>query len=129
MSVDELRARIVTLETEIELQKELLKKLEKDKSLVQHQLNAALDPVTRLPLEISSEIFLQFLAPTRSPTGKQDVPTVLLRICNAWTDTALSTPRLWTTVRIQFPCGDDFSEVLRIWFQRARNLPLSVSMF
>ncbi|KAJ6477633.1 hypothetical protein C8R45DRAFT_1216580 [Mycena sanguinolenta] len=35
MSVDELRARIVTLDSEIALQKKLLKKLETDMSLVQ----------------------------------------------------------------------------------------------
>ncbi|KAJ6477635.1 hypothetical protein C8R45DRAFT_363629, partial [Mycena sanguinolenta] len=126
MSVDELRARIAAIGSEIEVQKKLLKKLETDRSLVQCQLNAALDPVARLPLEISSEIFLHSLA--ASHTGKQDVPTVLLRICHNWTDIALSRPRLWTSIRIQFPCGEDFAEVLRIWFQRARNLPLSVSI-
>ncbi|KAJ6477616.1 hypothetical protein C8R45DRAFT_363395, partial [Mycena sanguinolenta] len=126
MSVDELRARIVTLNSEIELQKKLLDKLEKDKKIVQCQLNTALDPVARLPLEISSDIFLQSL-PTR-PSGEQEVPAVLLRICHAWTDIALATPRFWTTVCIHFPCGDDFAEVLPIWLQRARNFPLSVSI-
>ncbi|KAJ6477621.1 hypothetical protein C8R45DRAFT_1076862 [Mycena sanguinolenta] len=124
MSVEELRARIVTLGSEIELQIKLLKKLESDKIRALRQLNAALDPVARLPLEISSEIFSHSLA--ASSTGKQDYPTGLLRICNAWTNIALSTPRLWTTVRIHFPCGDDFADVLSIWFKRARNLPLSI---
>ncbi|KAJ6477608.1 hypothetical protein C8R45DRAFT_779783, partial [Mycena sanguinolenta] len=91
---------IMTLDGEIKLQKKLLKKLEEDRILALRQLNTALDPVARLPLEISSEIFLQSLTP--SPTGKQDVPIALLRICNAWTNIALSTPRLWTTVRIHF---------------------------
>ncbi|KAF7375506.1 hypothetical protein MSAN_00438600 [Mycena sanguinolenta] len=126
MSIEALRVRIVTLDSEIELQKKLLKKLEKDRSLTQRQLNAALDPVARLPLEVSSEIFLQSLP--ASPGGKKDVPIVLLGICNAWTDIALATPRLWTTVRVRFPCGDDFAEVLPVWFQRAGNHPLSVSI-
>ncbi|KAJ6477624.1 hypothetical protein C8R45DRAFT_363451, partial [Mycena sanguinolenta] len=126
MSVEKLRARIVELDSEIGLQKKILEKLEVDKIYVLHQLNAALDPVARLPLEISSEIFLQSLAP--SPTGEQDVPTALLRICNAWSGIALSTPRLWTTIRIQFPCGDDCAEVLLNWFKRARNLPLSIAI-
>ncbi|KAJ6477613.1 hypothetical protein C8R45DRAFT_363383 [Mycena sanguinolenta] len=126
MSVEQLRARIVELDSEIELQKKLLEKLETDKICVLHQLNAALDPVARLPREISSEIFLLSLAP--SPTGEQDVPTALLRICNAWSGIALSTPRLWTTVRIHFPCGDHCAEVLLNWFKRARNLPLSISI-
>ncbi|KAJ6477594.1 hypothetical protein C8R45DRAFT_1076848 [Mycena sanguinolenta] len=127
MSIDALRARIAAIDSEIELQKKLLEKLETDKIRVLHQLNAVVDPVARFPLEISSEIFLQSL-PALSPTGKQDVPTGLLRICNAWTDIALSTPRLWTTVCIRFPCGDHCAEVLLNWFKRARNLPLSISI-
>ncbi|KAF7375500.1 F-box domain-containing protein [Mycena sanguinolenta] len=126
MSVDSLRARIATLDSEIELQKRLLRRLENDKSLAQQQLNAALDPMARLPLEISSEIFFQSLS--MRPSGEQDVPTVLLRICHAWTDIALAAPRLWTTVGIHFPCGDHFAEVLPIWFQQAGNFPLSVSI-
>ncbi|KAF7375486.1 hypothetical protein MSAN_00436600 [Mycena sanguinolenta] len=29
---------------------------------------------------------------------------------------------------MHFPCGDDFAEVLAIWFRRARSHPLSISM-
>ncbi|KAF7375476.1 hypothetical protein MSAN_00435600 [Mycena sanguinolenta] len=124
MSVEALRARIVTLDSEIERQKNLLGKLEEDKIRTLRQLNAALDPVAHLPLEISSEIFLQSLA--ASPGEAPGLPTRLLHICNAWTDIALSTARLWTTVPIHFPCGDECAEILSIWFQRARNRPLSV---
>ncbi|KAJ7640358.1 hypothetical protein DFH06DRAFT_1301955 [Mycena polygramma] len=52
-SVEELRANIAKLSTEIDLQKQLLKNLERDKNVMQRQLNAVLDPVARLPLEIS----------------------------------------------------------------------------
>ncbi|KAJ6477593.1 hypothetical protein C8R45DRAFT_363202 [Mycena sanguinolenta] len=125
MSVEALRAHIVTLDGEIELQKKFLKKLEEDRILALRQLNIALDPVARLPFEISSDILLQSLV--ASPSGEHwVVPTVLLRICTAWADIALATPALWTTVRIRFPCGDDLAAVLPIWFQRARNLPLTI---
>jgi hypothetical protein len=50
---------IKELSSEITLQKKLLKQLEHDKSLLQGQLNTVVDPSERLPLEISSEIFLQ----------------------------------------------------------------------
>ncbi|KAF7375490.1 F-box domain-containing protein [Mycena sanguinolenta] len=123
-SIEELRAHIVKLDSEIDLQTKLLKNLERDKGLAQRQLNAALDPVARLPPEISSEIFLQSLS--ASPSGKQGLPTALLSICNAWTDIVLATPALWTTVHIHFPCGEDLAENLPMWFQRARNLPLSI---
>ncbi|KAJ7318033.1 hypothetical protein DFH08DRAFT_1036766 [Mycena albidolilacea] len=61
MSIQELHTRIAKLEAEIVLQRELLKNLERDKGLIQRQLNAALDPMERLPLEISSDIFLRSL--------------------------------------------------------------------
>ncbi|KAJ6477604.1 hypothetical protein C8R45DRAFT_363353 [Mycena sanguinolenta] len=120
MSVDELRARIVQLDSEIELQKKLLEQLEKDKILVRRQLNAVLDPMARLPLEISSDILLRF------HTSHRGVPSVLLKICTAWTDIALATPALWTGINIEFPCRDNFAKVLPIWFQRARSRPLSI---
>ncbi|KAJ7242388.1 hypothetical protein B0H12DRAFT_1236782 [Mycena haematopus] len=125
MSVPELRARIMELDTEINLQRELLKKLEHDKSLVQRQLNAVFDPMARLPLEICSEIFLQSLSPLPQP-GASDVPTLLLNICNAWSAIALSTPDLWSAIQIEFPCTDGLARLLRIWFERAHNRPLSV---
>ncbi|KAJ6510693.1 hypothetical protein C8R45DRAFT_1068649 [Mycena sanguinolenta] len=120
-SVAELRARILKLDTEIDLQRELLKKLEHDRNLARRQLNATFDPMARLPFEISSEIFLLF-------RGAPHVPTVLLNICHAWADIALATPSLWTAVHIDFPCRDGLAEVLPIWFQRARNRPLSMSI-
>ncbi|KAJ7788795.1 hypothetical protein B0H13DRAFT_1676394, partial [Mycena leptocephala] len=94
MSVQELRARIDKLSTEIVLQRRLLEKLEKDKSLVQRQLNSVLDPVARFPLEISSEIFLCCLPPLPEAAAHH-FPMLLLKICNAWTSIALSTPALW----------------------------------
>ncbi|KAJ7208435.1 hypothetical protein B0H12DRAFT_430293 [Mycena haematopus] len=122
MSVQEL-ARCVEFDTENDQQRDLqLKKQDYDRSLAQRELNAARDPLARLPFEISSEIFLQFRS------GARRVSTVLLRICNAWTDIALATPGLWTTVSIGFPCGDGLAEILPIWFQRARNRPMSISI-
>ncbi|KAF7375493.1 F-box domain-containing protein [Mycena sanguinolenta] len=53
---------------------------------------------------------------------------MLLGICSAWSDIALATPALWTTIHIHFPCGDDFAKVLPIWFLRARSRPLSISI-
>ncbi|KAJ7851546.1 hypothetical protein B0H13DRAFT_1643911, partial [Mycena leptocephala] len=101
-SIQDLRARIEKLLTEIDLQKEVLKKLEHDKSLLQRQLNTALDPVARLPFEISSEIFLQSLPDFVEP-GAHHAPMLLLIICNTWTNVVLSTPALWASIHIAFP--------------------------
>jgi hypothetical protein len=124
MSVQELRARIAKFSTEIDLQKEVLKKLEREKSLVQRQLNAVLDPVARLPFEISTEIFLQ----TFHPYIQQPCAMLLLNICHSWTVIALSTPDLWSTIEIKFPCGSGLKKFLPIWLRRAGNRPLSISL-
>ncbi|KAJ7893363.1 hypothetical protein B0H14DRAFT_2186418, partial [Mycena olivaceomarginata] len=83
---------------------ELMTKLEKDKSLVQHQLNAVVDAVARLPLEISSQIFLHILDPSPVPKpGVRHAFMVLLNVCDGWTTIALFTPDLWTAIHIVFP--------------------------
>ncbi|KAF7348249.1 F-box domain-containing protein [Mycena sanguinolenta] len=126
MSVQELRARITKLDTEIDLQKEVLRKLERDKSLVQRQLNAVFDPIARLSLEICSEIFRQCLRGPIAQPGADAAPVQLLTVCNTWTDIALSTPDLWVGIEIQIPCTEGMKQLLPIWFQRARNRPVSV---
>ncbi|KAJ7453624.1 hypothetical protein B0H11DRAFT_1665734, partial [Mycena galericulata] len=97
MSVEELQARIAKISADIELQKAVLKNLERSKILFQRQLNSVRDPVARLPLEISSEIFIQCLPPLPVP-GAHRAPMLLLNVCNAWTGIALSTPALWASI-------------------------------
>jgi hypothetical protein len=127
MSIRELRVRIDELSREIDLQKELMTKLEKDKSLVQHQLNAVVDPVARLPLEISSQIFLHILDPSPVPKpGAHHALMVLFNVCDGCTTIALSTPDLWTAIHIVFPLTNDFARVLLLWFGRHN---CSVSLF
>ncbi|KAJ7757765.1 hypothetical protein DFH07DRAFT_772756 [Mycena maculata] len=91
MSVEELRASIEQISVDIERQREVLKKLETNKSLLQRRLNAVLDPVARLPLEISSEIFFQCLPPLPE-RGTRFLPMIFLNICNSWSRIAISTP-------------------------------------
>ncbi|KAJ7472172.1 hypothetical protein FB451DRAFT_1559305 [Mycena latifolia] len=128
MSVQELQARISEVSADIDRQKEVLTKLEKSKTALQRQLNAVRDPVARLPLEISSEIFVQCLPPITPRPGARHVPMLLLNICSAWTEIALSTSALWASIYIIFPRAEGFSDVIRTWLKRARNLPLSISL-
>ncbi|KAF7338179.1 F-box domain-containing protein [Mycena venus] len=65
--------------------------MEEENGPAQPQLDAIPDPVARLPLELSSEIFLQCL-PTRPKPGSHTAPMLLVNVCRAWTDTALATP-------------------------------------
>ncbi|KAJ7649936.1 hypothetical protein FB45DRAFT_1050056 [Roridomyces roridus] len=105
----QLEAQIEQISLEIERQKDVLQKLESDKIILQRQLNAERDPLARLPLEISSEIFLQCV-PLRPefPSGHSQpqphlAPLLLLNVCHSWTDIALSTPALWASIRVGFP--------------------------
>ncbi|KAF7333481.1 F-box domain-containing protein [Mycena venus] len=124
MSVEELQARIDKLAADIDLQREVLKQLESSKSAAQGQLNAIRDPMARLPLEISSMIFLRCLPRSHPKPTARTAPMLLLNVCHAWTDIALSIPVLWTAIHIDF----QGVELLRTWLQRARNYALSVSL-
>ncbi|KAJ7449997.1 hypothetical protein B0H11DRAFT_2077966 [Mycena galericulata] len=127
MFEEELEARLEKISADIERQKEALERLEISRILVQRQLNAIRDPVARLPLEISSEIFIHCLPPHPEP-GAHNIPMLLLNICKAWSDIALSTPVLWAAIRVVFPRAQGFKEVFGVWLQRARNRPLSISL-
>ncbi|KAJ7621605.1 hypothetical protein DFH06DRAFT_773949 [Mycena polygramma] len=127
MSVEELRARVAELTTKIELQKTLLKDLEKEKSSVLRKLNSVFDPVARLPLELSTEIFLQTL-PIYPKPGVNHAPMLFLNICHAWAEIALSLSPLWASIGIDLPRAEGFDELLQVWFQRAGNRFLSVSI-
>ncbi|KAJ7046944.1 hypothetical protein C8F04DRAFT_1387461 [Mycena alexandri] len=126
MSIKDLATRIEVLSAEIERQKKVLNQLERSKKAAQRQLNALRDPIARLPLEISSEIFLQCIPsyPHWQTPKPRVAPMLLLNVCNAWSNIALSNPALWVALAIDKPCD----EFLQIWLQRARGYPLSVSL-
>jgi hypothetical protein len=126
-SIQELHEHILKLSTKINLKQEIVRKLERDKSLLQQQLNTILDPVARLPLKISSEIFLQSLPAVAELRGSH-APMLLLNICNTWTNIALSTLALWMAINIIFPCAKGFHKVLPNCLQRAGIHPLLISL-
>ncbi|KAJ7757787.1 hypothetical protein DFH07DRAFT_459229 [Mycena maculata] len=127
MSVKQLRDHVQALSVDIDRQRRVLKKLEGDKIIALRQLNAILDPVTWLPLEISSEIFVQSLPPVPEP-GATPIPLLFLNICHSWSHIALSTPALWATIHVEFPRPEGFDHGLEDWLERARNRPLSISL-
>ncbi|KAK6978138.1 hypothetical protein R3P38DRAFT_3235890 [Favolaschia claudopus] len=127
MSVEGLWARIAKLDTEIKAQRELLKQLEREKSQTQYELNMVQDPISRLPFEISSQIFINTLNGFAQP-GPARIPTLFLSVCSSWSSIALGTPDLWSSIHITFPCAGGFTEVLPIWLDRTRNRPLSIAL-
>ncbi|KAJ7701637.1 hypothetical protein B0H14DRAFT_3173603 [Mycena olivaceomarginata] len=99
---------------EIELQKKFLAKLLSDKSLVQRQLNAVLDPVARLPPEISSDIFSTASLPSQRWTSLRpmlavaQIPTSFCFSLSAM----LGQPWLYPP-RIYGPLSTSFSRALK----------------
>ncbi|KAJ7343354.1 hypothetical protein DFH08DRAFT_746875, partial [Mycena albidolilacea] len=123
MALQELLARISQLSAEIDTQSKVLRQLEDSKRAAERQLNAIRDPVARLPLELSSEIFLRCL-PSRPKPGSHIAPMLLTNVCYAWTNIALSTPALWAAIYLDH----QGIEILESWLQRAGGHTLSISL-
>ncbi|KAJ7896295.1 hypothetical protein B0H14DRAFT_3612264, partial [Mycena olivaceomarginata] len=111
---------------------EVLTKLKHERTLARRELNSVLDPVARLPLEISSEIFLSCLATsgTRFPQpGALHLPMLLLNVCDAWSRIAVSTPSLWAGIHILFQDNpQSLQKLVPHWLAGAGNRPLSLSL-
>ncbi|KAJ7641614.1 hypothetical protein FB45DRAFT_1125547 [Roridomyces roridus] len=126
MLIHDLETQIHEIAEEIERQKHTLRRLEYSKSLLQRELNSRCDPFAKLPINISSAIFRLSVPLHSFRPGIETEPILLLNICHAWTDIALSTPALWTTIRINFPCPSSSIHILQTFLQRARSHPLDL---
>ncbi|KAJ6463984.1 hypothetical protein C8R45DRAFT_505540 [Mycena sanguinolenta] len=125
VTVEELLARIDKLAADIETQKEVLRRLEESRCTAQRELNAMRDPMARLPVEISSRIFLHCLPPCPSPSTQHAAPMLLTNVCKAWTDISLSTSALWNAIHLHHSRAD----VLQSWLHRAQRRLLSLSLY
>ncbi|KAJ7858978.1 hypothetical protein B0H13DRAFT_2075542 [Mycena leptocephala] len=124
-SVPELRTHIDELSSAIDAQMRILRDLENKRSKAQSELNSILDPMAKLPVEVSSDIFLLCISDTPRP-DPYCAPMLFLNICHLWSDIALATPTLWASIDIESHSrGAHFDELCKIWLSRARNLPLS----
>ncbi|KAJ7661917.1 hypothetical protein DFH06DRAFT_1397700 [Mycena polygramma] len=74
--------------------------LRDEQALVQERLDSYKYPVSTLPPEIVSDIFIHFMPPYPScpPLRGPLSPTSLTQICREWRYIALATPALWTAV-------------------------------
>ncbi|KAJ7671931.1 hypothetical protein B0H17DRAFT_947972, partial [Mycena rosella] len=76
----------------------------KAKSDAQSDLNSVLDPMARLPLEISSDIFMRCLPNDSIPMPNPRLaPMVFTRVCRSWNALAISNPSLWARIQIKNP--------------------------
>ncbi|KAJ7457904.1 hypothetical protein B0H11DRAFT_2199507 [Mycena galericulata] len=128
MSAEELQvqALIEDISADIERQEGVLRQLRSNKCAAQRRLNSLRDPVARLPLEVSSSIFVNCL--DRFPTsGARHAPMLFLNVCGAWTSIALSTPELWTRIQLGDGPAADLPRPVDMWFERAGSHALSIS--
>ncbi|KAJ6610399.1 hypothetical protein B0H10DRAFT_1754619, partial [Mycena sp. CBHHK59/15] len=73
-----------------------LGELEESRNAIQTQLDSILTyPILNLPVELVSEIFIHCLPTGNVRPKRSQAPLVLLSICRAWRQIALSTPSLW----------------------------------
>ncbi|KAJ7607952.1 hypothetical protein FB45DRAFT_728740, partial [Roridomyces roridus] len=83
--------RVLQLRTRIEKICTTFDSLERERIVAQSELNAILDPIGKLPVEISSDILRRSLPAT--PSWKE--LSKLLYICRTWKSIMLSMPKLW----------------------------------
>ncbi|KAJ7636750.1 hypothetical protein FB45DRAFT_907248 [Roridomyces roridus] len=128
-SIHELHERIEGLSQAITRQKELLRELEQQRSDARLDLNAILDPVARLPVEVASHLFWQCIPGALDfETSHLRPASLLLRICRRWRAIALATPCLWATIDDAHLPLKDFRGLLELWLARAQSHPISLAM-
>ncbi|KAJ7983028.1 hypothetical protein DFH06DRAFT_1466960 [Mycena polygramma] len=126
-SVDDLRTRRYDLAIALKHHRKVIRDMEKETREVDSQLNALLDPIARLPVELSSDIFLRCLPSTPS-SDSDTAPLLLVQICHSWRVIAHSTPALWAAISIESPSRRGSCTPLDSWLNRAQHLPLSLSI-
>ncbi|KAK7049127.1 hypothetical protein R3P38DRAFT_2607009 [Favolaschia claudopus] len=55
-------------------------------------------------------------------------PLKFLQVCRLWREIAMTCPSLWTGIQINEPTDPQFYEACSNWLERARPLPLSISL-
>ncbi|KJA26281.1 hypothetical protein HYPSUDRAFT_159253 [Hypholoma sublateritium FD-334 SS-4] len=107
-------------------------------------LHTLLSPIRRLPVELLTEIFLhclpreKFILP--SDAGS---PLRLMQVCTQWWRVCITSPQLWTSIKIMLPETQDTppqaelhepssipakTALLDMWVSRSGDLPFSLSI-
>ncbi|KAJ7473270.1 hypothetical protein FB451DRAFT_1035779, partial [Mycena latifolia] len=123
----ELQCRIYALETE--------------RDELKDDLASIVYPILTIPNEITSEIFKHCL-PVGNRRGRprcQMAPLLLTTICRHFRQVCLATPALWTSMKVDLPCGwthttnkvalgKGVAKLVRLWLGRAGSCPLSFTL-
>jgi hypothetical protein len=54
-------------------------------------------------------------------------PILFLNICTTWAEIAFSTPALWVTIHVDFPCAEGFDQLFNSYLTHSRSRMLFVT--
>ncbi|KAF7332470.1 F-box domain-containing protein [Mycena kentingensis (nom. inval.)] len=128
----DLRREIYLLEREIDRQAATLSANRSHLHNLQANLRErnSMFPIHALPPEIIAEVFVHCLPEETSLANYSCAPFVLLRVCKAWKQIAMSTAALWTNINILLSVYNEESPVqtLECMAQRSSEMPLTVAI-
>ncbi|KAJ7250253.1 hypothetical protein C8J57DRAFT_1723573 [Mycena rebaudengoi] len=112
----------------------LIPMLQAERKKIHKTLDAIKYPVLELPTEVTAEIFIHCLPVLQHPFCgdphyiRINAPRLLLQICRAWRDIALTTPKLWASFHIQgyYLRSTSWGQMFEEWVRRAGSSPLSM---
>ncbi|KAJ7659252.1 hypothetical protein DFH06DRAFT_1327079 [Mycena polygramma] len=106
-----------------------LSALRTESALARERLDSFKCPVSTLPSELVSEIFIHFLPtyPSYPPLKGLLSPTILTQICGMWRQIALSTPDLWRAISYSGKNTPELAQV-HLWLSRSKHCPLLIKV-
>ncbi|KAK0464789.1 uncharacterized protein EV420DRAFT_1518209 [Desarmillaria tabescens] len=112
------------------------------KSIADHRTLLRASPIRSLPAELLGEVFLAHCAQYPNlDSGRHDGVAFrksrlrLLWVCRRWRDVALSIPRIWAVLSVEYhafnrPHSEEaaaWASVLKRWISSSGHLPLSIN--
>ncbi|KAF7348466.1 F-box domain-containing protein [Mycena venus] len=88
-------------------------------------------PVLDLPVEITTEIFSNYVEKFHDILRTDTGPLILASVCTTWREICLSTVSLWASVLLsyKFNAGKAHLRFLESWLSRVESYPLDLSIW
>ncbi|KAK7024900.1 WD40 repeat-like protein, partial [Favolaschia claudopus] len=110
------------------LKLERRRRLIQEKAVVQQSLDRIIYPILTVPVEITSEIFLQCLPDAPTEPRAYSAPFLLSQICSVWRQIALNNPRLWAALHVHLDSRLDFQNLIQNLLPRAGSVPFTLGL-
>ncbi|KAH0589892.1 hypothetical protein J132_06328 [Termitomyces sp. J132] len=83
-------------------------------------------PVSRLPNELLSSIFLYAIRSTDDRFETVTTPIIASQVSTRWRDIAISTAKLWNTIILTYPTSKQQLSRAVTWLKRSKLAPLDI---